>query len=157
MCPWRYCCTAGGFYDQQVEGIMSKKDIGVFGDPSYLINKFDDVDKVIVSKKSAMAKLIKATVKGLSTKKDNMHVYRVMMATGTRDGKPCKSYVAHVAIGLNGTGRQEDYLSAMRRLVTCKTVKMGIFDAWVDAADDLVDVLVDCADAADMLKKGRAK
>ena len=134
-----------------------KKDIGVFGDPSYLVNKFDDIDKATVSEKSAMATLIKATVKGLSTEKDNMHVYRVMLTTGTCDGQPRKSYVAHVAMGLNGPGRQENYLAAMHRLVTRKTVKMRIFDAWVDAADDLVDVLVDCTDAADMLKKEPAK
>lgn len=136
---------------------MSKKDIGVFGDASYLVNKFNDIDKATVSEKSAMAKLIKETVKGLSTKRDNMHAYRVLMATGTCDGKPRKSYVAHVAIGLNGLGRQEDYLAAMRRLVTCKTVKMRIFDALVDVADDLVDVLVDCEDIADMLKKEPSK
>lgn len=136
---------------------MGKKDIGVFGDPSYLVEKFDEIDKATVSEKSAAAKLIKETVKGLSTKKDNMHVYRVMLMTGTRDGKPRRSYAAHVAIGLNGPGRQEDYLAAMRRLVTCKTVKMRIFDAWVDDADDLVDVLVDCTDAVDMLKKEPAK
>lgn len=136
---------------------MGKKDIRVFGDPSYLVNKFDDIDKVVVSEKSAMAKLIKTTVKELSTKKGNMYVHRVMLATGTYDGKPRKSYIAHVAIGLNGPGRQEDYLSAMRRLVTCKTVKMSIFDAWVDAADDIVDILVNCTDAADMLKKEPAK
>lgn len=136
---------------------MSKKDIGVFGDPSYLVNKFSDVDKAVVSEKSAMAKLITATVKGLSTKKDNMYVYRVMLTTGKCDGEPRKGYVAHIAIGLNGPGKQEDYLAAMRRLVTCKTVKMRIFDAWVDAVDDLVDVLVNCSDAAGMLKKEPAK
>ena len=136
---------------------MSKKDIGVFGDPSYLVNKFDDIDKATVSEKSAMAKLIKATVKGLSTKKDGMYAYRVMKTTGKFDGKSRTSYVAHVAMGLNGPGRQEGYLAAMRKLVTCKTVKMRIFDAWIDAADDLVDVLVDCTDAADMLKKEPAK
>lgn len=136
---------------------MSRKDIGVFGDPSYLVGKFDDVDKAAVSEKSAMAKLIKETVRGLSTKKDNMHVHRVLLTTGTCDGKPRKGYVAHIAIGLNGPGRQEDYLAAMRRLVTCKTVEMRIFDAWVDAVDDLVDVLVSCVDAADMLKKEPAK
>lgn len=136
---------------------MSKKDIGVFGDPSYLVSKFDDIDKATGSEKSAMAKLITATVQGLSTKKDNMHVYRVMLVTGTCDGKPRKGYVAHVAIGLNGPGRQEDYLAAMRRLVTCKTVKMFIFDAYIDAADDLVDVLVSCTDVADMQKKESAK
>lgn len=136
---------------------MSKNDIGVFGDASYLVNKFDDIDKAVVSEKSAMAKLVKATVNGLSTKKDNMHVYRVMLVTGTCDGKPSKGYIAHVAMGLNGPGKQEDYLAAMRRLVTCKTVKMGIIDARVDATDDLVDVLVECVDAADMLKKEPAK
>ena len=137
--------------------MSSKKDIGVFGDPSYLVRKFDDVDRAVTSRKSAMSKLIVSTVKGLSTKKDNMYVYRVMKTTGKFDGKPRTSYVAHVAMGLNGPGRQEDYLAAMRRLVTCKTVKMRIFDAWIDTADDLVDVLVDCADAADMLKKEPAK
>lgn len=136
---------------------MSKNDIGVFGDPSYLVNNFEGVDKIVVSEKSAMTKLIKATVKGLSTKRDNMHVRRVMLVTGTYDGKPCKRYVAHVAIGLNGPGSQEDYLSAMRRLVTCKTVKMSIIDAWIDVADDRIEVLVECADAADMLKKEPVK
>lgn len=135
--------------------MSSKKDIGVFGDPSYLVRKFDDVDRAVTSRKSTMSKLIVSTVKGLSTKNDNMYVYRVTKTTGKFDGKPRTSYVAHIAIGLNGPGRQEDYLAAMRRLVTCKTVKMRIFDAWIDAADDLVDVLVDCTDAADMLKKGR--
>lgn len=142
---------------------MSKKDIGVFGDPSYLVGKFGGVYKDIyeatVSEKSAMAKLIKTTVKGLSTKKDNMYVHRVMRvaAMDIHDGKPRKDYVAHIAIGLNGPGRQEDYLAAMRRLVTCKTMKMRIFDAWIDTVDDLVDVLVFCADAADMPKKESAK
>lgn len=135
----------------------AKKDIMAFGDPNYLVGKFDDVDKATASRKSAMAKLVKATVRGLSTKKDNMHVYRVMKTEGKFDGKPRTGYVAHIAMGLNGSGRQEDYLAAMRRLVTCKTVKMRIFDAWVDAVDDLVDVLVCCHDAADMLKKGPAK
>lgn len=129
----------------------------VFGEPCYLEHKFDDVDRATVSKKSAMSKLIVSTVKRLSTKKDNMYVYRVMKATGKFDGKSRTSYVAHVAMGLNGPGRQEDYLAAMRRLVTCKTVKMHIFDARISAADDVVDVLVGCADVADMLKKEPAK
>lgn len=142
---------------------MSKKDIGVFGDPSYLVGKFGgfykDIYKATVSKKSAMTKLIKTTVKGLSTKKDDMHVHQVMRVAmmDIHDGKPRKGYVAYIAIGLNGPGRQEDYLAAMRRLVTCKTVKMRIIDAYVDVVDDLVDVLVDCADVVDMLKKEPAK
>ena len=136
---------------------MSKKDNGAFGGPSYLVNKFDDIDKAVVSEKSAMAKLVKETVKGLSTKKDNMYVHRVLMTTGKYDGKPYKGFIAHIAMGLNGSGKQEDDLAAMRRLVTCKTVKMGIFDAWIDATDDLVDILVACKDAADRSKKEPAK
>jgi hypothetical protein len=138
---------------------MSKKSckckLMVFGEPCYLEHKFDDVDRATVSRKSAMSKLIVSTVKGLSTKKDNMYVYRVMKTTGVFDGKPRVGYVAHVAMGLNGPGRQEDYLAAMRRLVTCRTLRMRILDAWVDAIDDLVDVLVSCTDEAEMLKKGR--
>ena len=136
---------------------MSKNDNGAFGGPSYLVNKFDDIDKAVVSERSAMAKLVKETVKGLSTKKDNMHVYRVMLTTGKYDGKPCKGFIAHIAMGLNGPGKQEDYLAAMRRLITCKTVRFRILDAWVDAVDDLVDVIVSCKDAADLLKKEPAK
>ena len=135
--------------------MSSRKDIGVFRDPSYLVRKFDDVDKAVTSRKSAMSKLIVSTVKGLSTKKDNMYVYRVMKATGVFNGKHRTGYVAHIAIGLNGLGRQEDYLAAMRRLVKCRTLKMRIFDAWVDAVDDLVDVLVSCSGGAKMLKKAK--
>lgn len=137
--------------------MSKKKDIGAFGDPSYLVKKFDDITSAVRSEKSRLAKEIKALVKSKSTKKDDMYCYGVLKTKGQFDGKPRTSYVAHVAMGLNGPGRQEDYLAAMRRLVTCKTVKMRIFDAWIDAVDDLVDVLVDCTDAADMLKKEPAK
>lgn len=125
-----------------------KEKLCVFGEPCYLERKFDDVDKATVSRKSAMAKLVRATVKGLSTKKDNMYVYRTLATTGKYDGMLCKGFVAHIAMGLNGHGRQEDYLAAMTRLVTCKTVKMRIIDAWLDTADDLVDILVFCKEPA---------
>ena len=118
-----------------------------FGEPAYLVHKFDDVDKATVSRKSAMAKLLKSVVAGLSTEKDRMYLYRVLATSGNFDGKPCKGYVAHVAIGLNGPGRQADYLMAVKRLVECKTVKMHVLDVWVDAVDDLMDVLVSCSGA----------
>lgn len=121
-----------------------KKPLMVFGEPCYLVHKFVDVDKAVVSRKSMMAKLVKDVVKTLATKKDGMYVYRVIATTGKIDGKPVKGYVAHVAIGLNGRGRQADYLAAVRRLVECKTVKMHVIDVWVDAVDDLMDVLVSC-------------
>lgn len=135
---------------------MGKKDIGVFGDPSYLVHRFDDVDRAVASRKSAMSRLIASTVKGLSTKRDNMHVYGVMKTTGVFNGKPYTGYVAHIGIGLNGPGRQEDYLAAMRRLVTCRTLRMRIVDAYVATVDDLVDVIVSCSDGADTPKKGRS-
>ena len=117
----------------------------VFGEPAYLVHKFDDVDKAVVSRKSAMAELLKSVVAELSTEKDGMYLHRVLATSGTFDGKPCKGYVAHVAIGLNGPGRQADYLMAVKRLVECKTVKMHVLDVWVDAVDDLMDVLVSCS------------
>ena len=117
----------------------------VFGEPAYLVHKFDDVDKATVSRKSAMTKLLKSVVTGLSTEKDKMYLYRVMATSGKFDGKPCKGYIAHVAIGLNGPGRQSDYLDAVKRLVTCKTVRMHVLDVWVDAVDDLMGVLVSCS------------
>ena len=117
----------------------------VFGEPAYLVHKFDDVDKATVSRKSAMAKLLKSVVAGLSTEKDRMHLYRVLATSGKFDGKPCKGYVAHVALGLNGPGRQSDYLDAVKRLVTCKAVRTHVLDVWVDAVDDLMDVLVSCS------------
>lgn len=122
-----------------------KPQLMAFGEPCYLVHKFDDVDKAVVSRKSAMAKLLKSVVAGLSTKKDKMYLYRVMATSGNFDGKPCKGYVAHVAIGLNGPGRQADYLAAIKRLVECRTVRMHVIDVWVDAVDDLMDVLVSCA------------
>ena len=130
---------------EKIKGKHHKNPLAlVFGEPGYLVAKFDDVDKAVVSRKSAMSKLVKSVVKNLATKKDNMYVYRVLATTGRYDGKPCKGFVAHIAMGLNGPGRQADYLDAMKRVVTCKTVKMRIVDVWTDAVDDLVDVLVSC-------------
>ena len=41
---------------------MSKKDIGAFGDPSYLVKKFDDVSSAVRSEKSKLAKETKVIV-----------------------------------------------------------------------------------------------
>ena len=121
-----------------------KPQLMVFGEPCYLVHRFDDVDKATVSRKSAMSKLVKDVVRGLATKRDDMYVHRVLATSGKVGGVPVKGYVAHVAIGLNGRGRQADYLAAVKRLVECKTVKMHVIDVWVDAVDDLMDVLVSC-------------
>ena len=119
--------------------MSKKKDIGVFGDPSYLVKKFDDIDSAVRSEKSQLAKDIKALVKSKATKKDNMYCYSVLKAKGRFDGKPRESVVVHVALGLNGPGRDSDYFAALKRLTDTK--KFRLFDAVIDACDDLWDFL----------------
>ena len=118
---------------------MSRKDIGVFGDPSYLIKKFDDIESAVRSEKSALSKEIKTMVKSKSTDKDNMYCYSVLKAKGVFDGKPCESVIVHVALGLNGPGKNSDYFAALKRLTDTK--RFALLDAYVDAIDDLWDFL----------------
>ena len=116
-----------------------KKDIGVFGDPSYLVRKFDDISSAVRSEKSQLAKDIKALVKSKATAKDNMYCYEVLKTKGQFDGKPCSSVVVHVALGLNGPGRDSDYFAALKRLTDTK--RFRLLDAHIDAIDDLWDFL----------------
>lgn len=116
-----------------------KKDIGVFGDPSYLVRKFDDIESAVRSEKSQMAKDIKALVKSKATAKDNMYCYGVLKTKGQFDGKPCESVVVHVGLGLNGPGRNSDYFAALKRLTDTK--RFALLDAHIDAIDDLWDFL----------------
>ena len=119
---------------------MSKnKDIGVFGDPSYLVRKFADVSTAVCSEKSKLAKEIKDLVKSRATAKDNMYCYGVVMTKGQFDGKPCESVVVHVALGLNGPGNCSDYFAALKRLTDTK--RFALLDAHIDAVDDLWDFL----------------
>lgn len=124
----------------------------VFGSAEYLVEKFDDVESAVESRKSKVAKDFKALVKSLATKRDNMHVYKVLktvshVCDGRSEGADGRchapvrpGYVAHVCIGLNGKGRQADYLAALGRLV--EKARVSIFDACVDACVDVADVLV---------------
>ncbi len=116
-----------------------KKDIGVFGDPSYLVRKFDDVESAVRSEKSAISKEIKALVASKATDKDKMHCYGVLKTKGTRDGEPREGVVVHVGLGLNGHGKAGDYFAALKRLAD--TGGFVLLDARIDAADDLWDLL----------------
>ena len=116
-----------------------KKDIEVFGDPSYLVKKFDDIDSAVRSEKSQLAETIKTLVRSKASHKDNMHCYGVLTTKGTFDGKPCESVVVHVALGLNGPGRDSDYFAALKRLADTK--RFALLDAHIDAVDDLWDFL----------------
>lgn len=129
-----------------------QKKCVVFGSAEYLVEKFDDVESAVESRKSKAARDFKALVETLATKRDNMRVYKVLktvshVCDGKSEGADGKchapvrpGYVAHVCVGLNGKGKQADYLSALRRLV--EKAHAFIFDVCVDALDDVVDVLV---------------
>lgn len=119
--------------------MSKKKDIGAFGDPSYLVKKFDDIDCAVRSEKSAVSKTIKSLVHSMATTKDNMYCYGVLKTRGAFDGKPCESVVVHVALGLNGPGRDSDYFAALKRLTD--TGRFALLDAHIDAVDDLWDFL----------------
>lgn len=120
---------------------MSKrKDIGAFGDPSYLVKKFADISKATCSDRSAFAREVKALVESKATKKDGMHVYGAFKVSGVCDGEQRDGYVVHVAMGLNGPGRGSDYAAALKRLMDTK--KFILIDAHIDAADDLWDFLL---------------
>ena len=118
----------------------------VFGSPEYLVWKFNDISKATVSKRSKTAKEFIDLVKGLSTKKDNMRVCEVLFTEGIGCDGDVKGYVAQVSIGLNGCGRQADYCDAIKRLVNNKKMKVFVFDAWIDAIDDMIDVIVRIGD-----------
>ena len=51
-----------------------------------------------------------------------------------------KYIVGHIVLGLNGPGKQADYLAAMQKLL--KDGKITIIDAHLDVVDDLWDFLV---------------
>ena len=114
----------------------------VWGSPDYIMMRYDDVQSAEeLSRKCKATKAVKAAVKELSTDKDNMQVHRVLRTVICVPGEePHEGIVAQVGIGLNGAGRQADYLDALKRLV--KSGEFSIFDAFVDAVDDLADVLV---------------
>ena len=119
--------------------MSKKKDIGVFGDPSYLVRKFDDISSAVRSEKSQLAKDIKALVKSKATAKDNMYCHGVLVTKGQFDGGPCSSVVVHVGLGLNGPGKDSDYFAALKRLTDTK--RFALLDAHIDAIDDLWDFL----------------
>ena len=123
---------------------MSKKKPNpldyVFGGPEYLKAKFDDIDEAVVSKKSKATKDIKALVKSLATDKDHMYAYEVIKTSGIADTKPVTGTIVHVAMGLNGPGKESDYADALKRLLD--TGKFHLLDAWIDAIDDLWDFVL---------------
>lgn len=108
-----------------------------------LLEKFDDLVEVIeVSRKCKALKEFKAAVKALSTPKDGMSVWKLFKCKSyiPGDAKPVPCTMAWVTGGLNGGGRQADYLRALVRLVEKTGVRIA--EAHVDLLDDVFSVKV---------------
>lgn len=136
------CEVAAAKAEQQLKARYDEEKAKVWGSPDYLMARYDDVQSAEeLSRKCKATKAVKAAVKALRTDKDNMQVHRVLRTVICVPGEEShEGIVAQVGIGLNGAGRQADYLDALKRLV--KSGEFRIFDAFVDAVDDLADVLV---------------
>ena len=121
---------------------MGKKTKGivVFGEPDYLIYTFDDIDTAVRSKKSAAAREARALVKARSSKKDRLQVLDVIRTKGKSNGKPVSNVIVYVGVGLNGPGKNSDYLAALKRLTD--TGRFRVIDAPIDAVDDVWSVLL---------------
>lgn len=122
---------------------MSKKnDPNVWGSAAYLKKKkFADVTTAVkCAKDSVEFGVIDERVKAIQTKKNNAYTYEVFRTKGKRDTEPVKLIVGHIVLGLNGQGKQADYLAAMQKLI--KDGKLAIIDVHLDVADDLWDFLV---------------
>lgn len=128
---------------------MSKKSdpniLNIWGSAAYLKEKFADITTAVkCANDSVEFGVIDERVKAIQTKKNNAYTYEVFRTKGKWDTKPVKYIIGHVVLGLNGPGKQVDYLSAMQKLI--KDGKLTIIDAHLDVADDLWDFLVSTKD-----------
>lgn len=121
---------------------MSKEsDPSVWGSAGYLKAKFAGIATAVkCARNSVEFGAIDELVKAIQTKKNNAYTYEVFRTKGKWDTKTVKSIVGHVVLGLNGSGKQVDYLAAMQKLI--KDGELAILDAHLDIADDIWDILV---------------
>lgn len=114
----------------------------VWGSPDYLKMRFGDIaDIEEVSKRCVGHRCASDAVRHISTRRDMMQVRKVYRADliGPGGRATGQANIVAVGVGLNGHGRQSDYLAALKRLTD--TGAFSIFDCYVDAVDDLADVL----------------
>ena len=128
---------------------MSKKnDPSIWGSAGYLKAKFADITTAVkCAKNSVEFGTIDERVNAIRTNKNNAYTYAVFRTKGKRDVTPVKYIVGHIALGLNGPGKQVDYLAAMQKFL--KDGKLTILDAHLDVIDDLWDFLVITEDKKD--------
>ena len=125
---------------------MSKKeDPIVWGSAGYLKATFADITTAVkCAKNSVEFGAIDERVKAIRTDKNNAYTYEVFRTKGKLDTTPVKYIVGHVVLGLNGPGKQADYLAAMQKLL--KDGRLATLDAHLDVIDDLWDFLVNTED-----------
>lgn len=121
---------------------MSKKDDpSVWRSAGHLKATFVDITTAVrCARNSVEFGAIDERVKAIRTNKNGAYTYSVFRTKGKRDATPVKYIVGHIVLGLNGPGKQVDYLAAMQKLL--KDGKLAILDAHLDVADDLWDFLV---------------
>lgn len=121
---------------------MSKKnDPSIWGSAGYLKAKFVDITTAVrCARNSVEFGAIDERVKAIYTNKNGAFTYSVFRTKGKRDVTPVKYIIGHIVLGLNGLGKQVDYLAAMQKLL--KDGKLTILDTNLDVIDDLWDFLV---------------
>ena len=125
--------------------MSSKKQTIDWGSAEHLKEAFADITTAVkCSKNSVEFGAIDERVKEIRTGKNNAYTYAVFRTKGKWDEKPVKYVVGHIVLGLNGPGKQVDYLAAMQKLL--KDGKLAILDAHLDVVDDLWDFLVTMKD-----------
>ena len=121
--------------------MSKKKDPIVWGSAGYLKATFADITTAVkCAKNSVEFGAIDERVKAIRTDKNNAYTYEVFRTKGKLDATPVKYIIGHVVLGLNGPGKQADYLAAMQKLL--KDGRLAILDAHLDVIDDLWDFLV---------------
>jgi len=118
-----------------------KEKAKTWGSADYLLARFDDIAGIQeLTRKCKDTKAAKAYAKGVSTPKDNLAVGTVFRTVFQIPGEEQRvGLVARVDFGLNGKGEQKDYFDALSRLVDGGAFR--VFDAFVDAVDDVASVL----------------
>ena len=121
--------------------MSKKKDPNIWGSAGYLKATFADITTAVkCAKNSVEFGAIDERVKAIRTDKNGAYTYSVFRTKGKRDVTPVKYIIGHIVLGLNGPGKQTDYLAAMQKLL--KDGKFTIIDAHLGVVDDLWDFLV---------------
>lgn len=123
-----------------MQKVKKGKPVVFWGSPEYLVKEYNDIDSASnCSHRNKTVMEIRRLVKSVSTPKDDLSAYEVFYVERKRGEQKERCAIAHITFGLNGSGKQSDYLAALKRLVD--TGKFFIFECRIDALDDVCSVL----------------